>query len=95
MSNSIQAIDESGNIRVISEQKGDRQRIMISDDGPGIAGEIITRIFDPFFTTREDGTGLGLAICRKLSRENNAELTAHNNPDKGCLFSLIIKRSCQ
>ena len=34
----------------------------ISDDGPGIEDNIISKIFNPFFTTKPVGTGTGLGL---------------------------------
>lgn len=43
-------------------------RILVSDNGPGFAPELVERAFLPFTTTRasEGGTGLGLSICKRL-----------------------------
>ena len=47
---------------------GDRVRIAIDDNGPGVAPAVRDRMFEPFATTKEvgQGTGLGLAVCRGL-----------------------------
>ena len=34
-------------------------RVSISDDGAGIASEVLGKLFQPFFTTKSKGTGLG------------------------------------
>jgi len=39
-------------------------RIDVSDTGPGIPEEDVTRLFEPFFTTKAAGSGLGLAIVK-------------------------------
>ena len=36
--------------------------VEITDDGPGIAGDVLPRIFDPFFTTKAVGQGMGLGL---------------------------------
>ncbi len=42
-------------------------RIEVSDDGDGVAVEVVPRLFTPFFTTRATGTGLGLALVRRIA----------------------------
>jgi signal transduction histidine kinase len=93
ISNSLEMIDGGGNIRIETQQNGRKTEIVVSDDGPGIPEENLPNIFEPFFTTRPNGTGLGLAICKKLCRENKAAITAENNPQKGCTFTLLLDKS--
>ncbi|MDP9194726.1 MAG: PAS domain S-box protein [Acidobacteriota bacterium] len=65
-------------------------RITVSDDGPGIAPQMLDRIFEPLFTTKRNGTGLGLAIARRLVESQEGTLTAENRPDGGSAFHLLI-----
>ncbi len=41
-------------------------KIIVKDNGVGIAEEHKEKVFDPFFTTKEEGTGLGLAIVNNI-----------------------------
>ncbi|MEO6528009.1 MAG: ATP-binding protein [Gemmatimonadaceae bacterium] len=41
-------------------------RIDVTDDGSGIAEDVLPRIFEPHFSTRTSGSGLGLAITRRM-----------------------------
>ena len=41
-------------------------RIVVRDDGQGIAADALPRIFEPHFSTRTSGSGLGLASSRRL-----------------------------
>ena len=66
-------------------------RIDVSDDGPGIAPEMLERIFEPLFTTKRNGTGLGLAIARRLIERQGGSLTAERRLGaRGSVFHVLV-----
>jgi signal transduction histidine kinase len=49
--------------------------IQVSDDGPGVPGEVLARLFEPFSHGAKPGSlGLGLAVSRKLARAMGGDL---------------------
>lgn len=66
--------------------KGDK--LIISDDGPGISPGNRDRVFDPFFTTRREtgGTGMGLPIVQRMLRAQGAEIMLLDQP--GAVFEI-------
>ena len=52
--------------------------IVIEDNGPGFAPEVLGRMFDPYVTTKTKGTGLGLAIVKKIVEEHGGRIDAEN-----------------
>lgn len=55
-------------------REGDRVRLIISDNGPGVPPAVRAQLFTPFVTTRANGLGLGLVICRDLIAGFGGEL---------------------
>ena len=50
-------------------------RVVVTDDGPGVAPAMREQLFLPFATDKQRGTGLGLAASRRLARDNGGDLT--------------------
>jgi two-component system nitrogen regulation sensor histidine kinase GlnL len=57
-------------------------RVQISDNGPGIAPELISNIFFPMITGRAEGTGLGLAITQNLISQHGGLVECQSVPGK-------------
>ena len=55
---------EAGNITIGWTIEIGQIRIKITDNGPGIASDILPVIFDPFFSGREAGRGLGFGLSK-------------------------------
>jgi two-component system sensor histidine kinase HydH len=63
--------------------------ITVTDDGPGIPGDLRDRIFEPFETTKAAGSGLGLSIVREIARAHGGDVVLA--PDAaGTLFVLEL-----
>jgi two-component system NtrC family sensor kinase len=71
LDNARQALDGAGAglIRVSGRVDGGAIRLVVEDDGCGVAPDIAARVFDPFFTTRDvgQGMGLGLTVARDIA----------------------------
>lgn len=65
-------------------------RIVVEDNGPGIAPQLLNRVFDPFFTTKHSGTGLGLAIVHRIAESNGGSVSAGHGERGGARFVLSL-----
>ena len=91
--NAIQAFEGNyGQIFINVSSKGDSVKIEISDTGPGISPEHITKIFDPLFTTRQIGTGLGLPSCKNIVERHEGTLSVSSTIGKGSVFTITMPK---
>jgi PAS domain S-box-containing protein len=65
-------------------------RLEISDDGSGMAPDVLARIFDPFFTTKFAGRGLGLAAVLGIVRSHDGALTVQSQAGLGSTFRVYL-----
>ena len=89
--NAIEAMEDGGNLRIDSEQTGDRVEITITDNGRGISQENIEKIFVPFFTTKEKGSGLGLSISKGIIEDHaGSSFTLESKVGQGTAIKITL-----
>ena len=72
--------------------QGEQALIEVSDDGPGIASDVVDKIFDPFFTTKPvgEGTGLGLATVYGIVKQSDGWISVDSKPGEGAAFRIFL-----
>lgn len=70
--------------------KGKFVKISISDNGPGIKKEHLSKIFDPYFTTKEKGHGLGLAISFSIIKRHGGFIDVSSYEGVGTTFYIYL-----
>jgi len=73
---------------------GQYVRVAISDNGRGIAPEVMDRIFDPFFTTKgqdaRPGSGLGLSVVQAIVRDHGGTIDVESEVGFGTAFTILL-----
>jgi len=84
-------------ITIEAEHDGQTARILVIDEGDGIAPDQLERIFEPFVRLApsgdrpaQKGVGLGLAITRDLARAMRGDVTVTSVVGKGSAFMLEL-----
>jgi PAS domain S-box-containing protein len=70
--------------------------LSFSDDGAGMADEVLRRVFDPFFTTKmgQGGTGLGMNIVYNLvTGVLGGRITIESTPEVGTTVRMLLPRT--
>ena len=84
LDNALDALEETekGNIRIETSHDTSHAKVLIRDNGPGIASDVINRIFDPFFTTKDigKGTGLGLEVVQNIIDQHGGQIKVTSEP---------------
>jgi signal transduction histidine kinase len=90
---------EGSTITLGARRKGDRMVITVSDEGPGIPEEDLTRVFERFYRVDKarsrgpndrGGTGLGLAIAKHLVELHGGTVSAANRPGGGAVLAVEL-----
>ncbi|MBX7148628.1 PAS domain-containing protein [bacterium] len=90
VTNAFQAMKNSGKVIVRTYPSEDGQHVIseVSDNGPGVAKQYVSKIFDPYFTTKKqgEGTGLGLSITYGIVQEHEGTISVVSEEGHGATF---------
>ncbi len=92
LTNSVQSIEDKGEIKIKTETGNNEITIAIEDNGPGIPEENLSRIMEPFFTTKapSKGTGLGLSITYSIIEEHNGTIEYESKTGEWTLVTIKL-----
>jgi two-component system, NtrC family, nitrogen regulation sensor histidine kinase NtrY len=62
--------------------------LLVTDNGPGIAEDLLEEIFIPFYTAKVTGTGVGLSISKQIMQLHGGDIRVVSAPGKGATFEL-------
>ncbi len=66
----------------------------VTDTGPGLPDEVISRLYEAFFSTKAEGLGIGLSLCRSIVESHRGRIKAQNlyngSAVSGCRFSFAL-----
>ena len=102
--NARDAMPDGGAVRIVGDNVrltpddavddlvGEFVALRISDTGPGIDPEVLSRVFEPFFTTKapDRGTGLGLSQVYGFARQSNGTALVTSDPAAGRGTTVMI-----
>jgi len=91
--NASEAMGGSGRIEITTrraDRSGEKIEILISDTGPGIPPEVMSKLFDPFYTTKNTGTGLGLAVSYGIIQSHGGTIEVRSEPGQGATFIIRL-----
>ena len=96
VANSVEAIDQTGNILLSAQRQGQLCIIFICDNGPGISSKHIKKIFNPGFTTKfnklgEFSNGIGLFHVKNTIESLDGEIKLRESTqDFKTIFELSL-----
>jgi len=93
LGNALKFVERGGRIVVRAEDCGGAVKFSVSDDGPGIAPELIPHLFDRFSSARlhpTGGIGLGLSIAKGIVESHGGRIWVESAPGHGSTFFFSI-----
>jgi two-component system phosphate regulon sensor histidine kinase PhoR len=98
IANAIKYCNEACFVSVAFTDQGDSVLVEVSDNGPGIAQEHLSRLFERFYrvdkarSREKGGTGLGLAIVKHIMEAHKQAITVTSTVGIGTTFSFSLPK---
>jgi signal transduction histidine kinase len=93
VSNSLDAIDRGGAVRVSMRSDADGVLVTVDDEGKGMPDDVLARLGRPFFSTKGQGTGLGIVLARATVEQHGGTLSFASEVGRGTTATIRLPRS--
>ncbi|GAB5443072.1 MAG: hypothetical protein Fues2KO_34210 [Fuerstiella sp.] len=90
--NAVDAISESGHIRLLAKAENELAVVEVDDSGDGMTLEQLQKCREPFYTSKPHGSGLGLSECHGIIRQHGGQLHIRSSPGCGTTVRVQIPR---
>ena len=77
-------------LRISTRVKNRNLFLTITDNGCGIAPEVLPNIMEPLFSTKNFGVGLGMGIIEQITHEHGGHLDIQSTLDQGTSVSISL-----
>ncbi len=97
LNNAVDALNvgniENKRILIETQENGEEIILSISDNGGGIAEEMIEKVFEPYFSSKgKNGTGLGLYMAKMIiDKHAHGKISVENNKE-GATFNITFAK---
>jgi len=90
--NSIDAMEQGGEIFIQADYRNAHLSIVFKDTGCGMSEDELNRIFEPFYTTKDmdKGCGLGLTIVGEIIKSYDGKIDVESKPGAGTTFTFHL-----
>ncbi len=90
LANALDAVPAGGAVRIFAQAAGERTRIVVADDGPGMSAPQQRAAFRRFASATPGGTGLGLAIVDRLVTSAGGSAALSDTPGGGLTVTIEL-----
>jgi len=99
LDNAIKYSEPDSAIQLTAESNDSEIRIVVADQGIGIAKKHLPRLFERFYrvdkarSRKQGGTGLGLAIVKHIAHAHRGRVTVKSTPGRGSAFTIHLPKN--
>jgi PAS domain S-box-containing protein len=84
LQNAVQAMPNGGAVRIRTRPEDlDWVRVVVTDQGVGIAPEDVDKIFKLYYTSKPGGSGIGLSVVYRIVQLHDGTVEAKSQPGRG------------
>jgi signal transduction histidine kinase len=88
--NGVEAMNGRGRLSVEVARQDGAVALAVSDTGPGIPGDRLSRVFEPFYSGKPNGSGLGLTIADRIVAAHGGRIEIDSHPGRGTRVTMLF-----